>query len=330
MHLSFFRDQLRAAFRLDDAGVLTTEARSEDAISVIELRSDAVGTHRTEPLDAGNATLVCVHLRDVGCSQSWQDDRSDGPFPVSKGACTFHDLRRSGRFLHEGAFHILAFVLPGQRATGAGSPGECRLAPGARIGRSHPVDDAVLFGLAISLLPFLDGSVAKNQAFIEYALRAAAVHVAAGDKVAASARTVFRGGLAAWQQQRAQDLLRRHLVEGISLDAVATACRLSKSGFLRAFRESLGVPPHQWLLRCRIDRASELMRDPGLSLSEIAVRSGFFDQSHFTRAFSQRVGLSPGAWRRAELASASGHGMAAARHGQDEAARAALRSTASP
>jgi len=52
------------------------------------------------------------------------------------------------------------------------------------------------------------------------------------------------------------------------------------------------------LLRRRVEVAKSLMRDRRLSLADIALSAGFADQSHFTRVFTQQVGISPNAWRR--------------------------------
>lgn len=83
-----------------------------------------------------------------------------------------------------------------------------------------------------------------------------------------------------------------------SVAVIAAACRLSRSYFIRAFRETTGHTPHQWLIRRRLQQARGLLRDSALPLAEIAAACGFSDQSHFTRAFSQAEGVSPGAWRR--------------------------------
>jgi AraC family transcriptional regulator len=72
---------------------------------------------------------------------------------------------------------------------------------------------------------------------------------------------------------------------------------LSVSHFSRAFRRTMVVAPHHWLLTRRIEVAKG--RDRGLSLSDVALVCGFADQSHLTRVFTGMVGLSPGAWRRA-------------------------------
>jgi AraC family transcriptional regulator len=80
---------------------------------------------------------------------------------------------------------------------------------------------------------------------------------------------------------------------------VARECRLSVSQFSRAFRRTMGVAPHKWLLTRRVEVAKDRLRDNLLSLPDVALACGFADQSHLTRVFTRIVGLSPGAWRRA-------------------------------
>jgi AraC-like DNA-binding protein len=108
-----------------------------------------------------------------------------------------------------------------------------------------------------------------------------------------------RGGLATWQERRAVAYMDERLDQSFPVAAVADACGLSVNHFSRAFRRSMGKPPHRWLLDRRIDRARELLRDTAVSLADIALACGFAEQSHFTRVFTRTVGIPPGAWRRA-------------------------------
>jgi AraC-like DNA-binding protein len=108
-----------------------------------------------------------------------------------------------------------------------------------------------------------------------------------------------RGGLATWQERRAIAYMDERLDQSFPVSAVADACGLSVNHFSRAFRRSMGKPPHRWLLDRRIDRARELLRDTSLTLADIALACGFAEQSHFTRVFTRTVGMPPGAWRRA-------------------------------
>jgi AraC family transcriptional regulator len=105
--------------------------------------------------------------------------------------------------------------------------------------------------------------------------------------------------LAPWQARRATERFSAHLDGSVSLKEVAQECRLSVSHFSRAFRRTMGVAPHAWLLTLRIDAAKDQLRDRRMSLSDVALACGFADQSHLTRVFTRLVGISPGAWRRA-------------------------------
>ena len=112
------------------------------------------------------------------------------------------------------------------------------------------------------------------------------------------ATSAYRGGLTARQVRVATDYLESRLPESVNLVDLAGLAGLSPSHFHRAFRLTMGAPPHRWLMRRRIRRAQELKLDLERSLADIAVETGFADQPHFTRVFSKEVGVSPGAWRR--------------------------------
>jgi AraC family transcriptional regulator len=109
--------------------------------------------------------------------------------------------------------------------------------------------------------------------------------------------TAFRGGLPPARLRRVEAFLMAHLADDIGLDALAAIADLSPKHFARAFRQSTGLPPHRWLIERRIDRAKTLLRTADLSLAEIALASGFADQSHFTSAFRRGTGVTPGAYR---------------------------------
>jgi transcriptional regulator GlxA family with amidase domain len=105
-------------------------------------------------------------------------------------------------------------------------------------------------------------------------------------------------GLAEWQADLALRLLREDSAGDIPVVALARSCGLSRSHFIRAFKISMGLPPHHWLMRHRIERARELLARTNESIAEIAISCGFADQSHLTRVFRALVGVSPAAWRR--------------------------------
>jgi len=84
--------------------------------------------------------------------------------------------------------------------------------------------------------------------------------------------------------------------------ALAGAASMPVRTFRRHFRASFGLSPHRWLAHRRIAKAQRLLRDRRLSLAEIALELGFASQAHFTDAFRQDIGVTPGRWRREVLA----------------------------
>lgn len=111
-------------------------------------------------------------------------------------------------------------------------------------------------------------------------------------------RTVAdRAQLAPWQVKLATEMMEatnRPLV----LAEVAEPLGISVNHFIKAFVNTMGTSPYHWFIRRRVTRSVELLRDPNLSLAQIAAECGFSDQSHFTRVFSRYVGVSPGKWRK--------------------------------
>ena len=72
----------------------------------------------------------------------------------------------------------------------------------------------------------------------------------------------------------------------------------SRVHFLRMFRAATGYPPHNYLLNLRVERARELLANPTLSLTDIALECGFSSHSHLSRVFRQVLGATPSEYRR--------------------------------
>jgi AraC family transcriptional regulator len=109
---------------------------------------------------------------------------------------------------------------------------------------------------------------------------------------------IQRGGLAPWQARRVASYVTDNLGSRIRTTDLATVAQLSASHFTRAFKETFGETPLGYVSRQRMRYAQELMLRSGECLSQIALTCGHCDQSHFTRVFRRKVGMSPRAWRR--------------------------------
>jgi AraC-like DNA-binding protein len=89
-----------------------------------------------------------------------------------------------------------------------------------------------------------------------------------------------------------REYLRAHYAENVTLSQLTSLTTLSPFYLLRMFRNSTGVPPHEYQTQVRIAHARKLIRT-GSPLSEVALETGFFDQSHLSRNFKRIVGITP-------------------------------------
>jgi AraC family transcriptional regulator len=106
-------------------------------------------------------------------------------------------------------------------------------------------------------------------------------------------------GLARWQIEKVTSYLQANLDRSLRTVELAQVMGLSSSHFCRAFKNALGIPPHSYLMRARVERAQALLLASDAPVADIAASCGFADQSHFTRLFKRFVGEAPRAWRRA-------------------------------
>jgi AraC-like DNA-binding protein len=161
--------------------------------------------------------------------------------------------------------------------------------------------DATLSALLGSLEPYFDKPREGGALVVNQIAMAVMAHLLSAYPHQDDDPQVQRGGLASWQERRIKELIDANLNADISIAWLAEQCGLSSSYFSRAFRESVGMPPYQWLIERRVSRAKALLSDRGRSLTDIALSSGFADQSHFSRVFARVTGMPPGVWRRTEM-----------------------------
>jgi AraC family transcriptional regulator len=113
-------------------------------------------------------------------------------------------------------------------------------------------------------------------------------------------RADIRGGLAPALRRRLVDWLDARLAQPVTVGEMAAFCALSETHFAHAFRASLGVAPHEWIVARRIDRAAALLRSRRApSLDEVARATGHASASHLVRRFKAQWGMTPGQYRAA-------------------------------
>lgn len=116
------------------------------------------------------------------------------------------------------------------------------------------------------------------------------------------ATDVRPGGLSNWQAKRTLAYIEANLASKIGLGDLANLAALSRSHFSRAFKHSLGLPPMEYVGVRRMERAKAMISSTRESLTEVALACGYSDQAHFNRRFRDLMGITPGRWRRSNMA----------------------------
>jgi AraC family transcriptional regulator len=125
--------------------------------------------------------------------------------------------------------------------------------------------DTVTYQLARLMIPALEHPEQASQLFLSGLIHALYWHLSAtyGNS---RIRKFCNGGLTAWQLASAKELISENLAGDVGLAFIARECGMSPSHFARAFKQSVGLSPHRWLLLRRVDVAKNLLRHETLSL----------------------------------------------------------------
>jgi AraC family transcriptional regulator len=160
-------------------------------------------------------------------------------------------------------------------------------------------EDAAIWSTAAKLKQAIDARDTANRLYVE-ALGVVLVHeLIRLNRGASRNEPPTRGGLAAWQQRVVTTYIDEHLAEQIPLATLAGLARLSTYYFCRAFKQSVGVPPHRYHTTRRIEQAKVMLAARKHSVTHIGLTLGFSDTSSFTAAFRKITGQTPSSYQRA-------------------------------
>lgn len=105
-------------------------------------------------------------------------------------------------------------------------------------------------------------------------------------------------GLSSRQISLVQDHIHTCLSQTIRVSDLAKLCGYSITAFSSRFKASTSMTPYQYLIKMRVEKAKKLLATTTLSLTEVAVQTGFADQSHLTTVFRRFTGTQPAAYRK--------------------------------
>ncbi|QJU58667.1 helix-turn-helix transcriptional regulator [Sphingomonas sp. AP4-R1] len=282
-------------FRLTPAPTLLTRTASIAPIGFSRLRSDARHVRAKDvPPEAAYSLHVALQPTAVNL---WIDGRHRLGKAASAGDAFLFDLRCNPVSELDGGFDILRFYISQDSLDELAAERGWRQAVRLETDRLG-APDPVMLGLAHALLDRVERPSERSALFVDHIGLAFHAHLTETYAVVGPPARRATGRLAPWQLRRAIDHMVAHLDGDPTIAQLAIECGLSAGHFARAFRQTAGVTPHQWLMRRRVERARELLLHGSLELALIAAACGFVDQSHFSRVFTRLEGESPGRWRR--------------------------------
>jgi AraC family transcriptional regulator len=288
--------QLEGQLGISTTSLLTMKHRGQLALTAARLTCSRFFRERSAALSPAPAFSIFYQLGDL--------DRHSCSLPGSPpysaacraGSVTVVDLRDDPHCEFRGPFDALHYYVPTRALDEfAREHGASRI---ATLSWNTDRQDPFVSTLSNVLLAAVAQDRLANELFLDQLALSLLAHFAqtyGGMRIRSAAA---EGGLAPWQERRAQEMMRARFASKLTIADVAAECRLTASHFARAFRKTTGVAPHKYLSDLRIEEAKRVMLTTKLPLADTALICGFGDQSYFTRVFSRAVGCSPGTWRR--------------------------------
>jgi AraC family transcriptional regulator len=157
------------------------------------------------------------------------------------------------------------------------------------------VDDDLIRHTILEMLSECSISSKVSSLLIDSAGRHVAAHLLA--RYSRALRQEKVSCMAQWKLKRALDYIEEHIDRDLGLEELSQGLDMTPHYFCRAFRKSVGMPPHRYLITRRIERAKELLASTDKNVTEIALEAGFSSHSHFTTAFRRSVGYAPRTYR---------------------------------
>jgi AraC family transcriptional regulator len=288
---------LQARFGPDRYRVSPPLLRSGVTVARLRTRSDDAAVDSAFTADGD---IVSVHLAPLQ-ARFWIDGRPK-PLAVTPAGSTCLIGRGSpSRALIPGGADAIHVHIP-RPALEAAAEDQLEWSHGAplflHIGER--VRDPLLEQLARNMAAATEAGGAAERLYADTLTQALTAHLLRRYSNLSAPRRddPVRGGLTPRRLRQVVEHMEASLDQNLVLADLAALAGLSVHHFCRAFKQSTGQPPHAWLSARRVERIKHLLADPQLSLTEIALRTGYSSQSAMGAAFRRATGDTPSTWRR--------------------------------
>lgn len=160
------------------------------------------------------------------------------------------------------------------------------------------LNDPLLSQIGIALKAKLESKGVWDRIYTESMATAISAHLVQHYSTENPKIRSYHDGLSQARLRQATEYINEHAAQNLSLSDIATIVQMSPYYFNRLFKQSTGLTPHQYLIKCRTERAKRLLNTTNMSIANIAQQVGFVDQSHLARHFKRLVGIPPSQFRK--------------------------------
>jgi AraC family transcriptional regulator len=161
------------------------------------------------------------------------------------------------------------------------------------LARHFDIRDLLIEQIGLALIDELASGGYAGRLYAESLSCALALQLLRQYSSFAVTRAPSTQGLTREELSRVTDYIHDRLDQNLSLAELAAVVHFSPAHFTRYFKHAVGLAPHQYLVRCRVERARGLLLESTATIAAVAQQVGFADHSHLTRHFKRILGISP-------------------------------------
>jgi AraC family transcriptional regulator len=153
--------------------------------------------------------------------------------------------------------------------------------------------DPLIFQISQALKVELESGCPSGRLYEESAAMMLAIHLLKMNASASQKTQEYAGGLSQHKLAQVIEYIDEYLARNIGLSDLAEVVGMSQYHFTRQFKRSMGITPHQYLLKQRIERAKLLLLQSKLNIAEVALECGFANQGHLNYHFKRLLNMTP-------------------------------------
>jgi AraC family transcriptional regulator len=283
------------------AKVLTSEPIISDALGRapdVELSSEAdgwrlcrwrqfVGSYDLPPLPD---PIFVVHIAGKPHVRTWQQG-AWSEMSSTPGCATIVPAGQKTGWLVDGELDVVTLSISATQLKSSPVSDQFRR---MRFAFSDPL------GVALSrqvLSELYAPPAPERDTYVSALVNALKAHILRGSSTA-NADDIPTAGFSAYRLHHIMNAVLQHPEGVYTLEEMAADAGVTPSHFCRVFRKATGASPHQYVMKAKLERAQQMLRESRMQLATIAECLGFTSQSHFTRAFRQFSGQTPSDFRR--------------------------------